>query len=194
MIAGSITPTSTIPFPMVSDPAPEPAASVLFPERWRTDRLSLDPEPVVGAPPTRGLVAAVVNERQELAVGDIVLIEGELLHECRMCRAFVIPAERRRRGVDAERDAPCRHVDPDLSWRAPVSGRLIAGRCAFVGEGQPVSHVQQRLVMHRFVFENAEDRFRAIEERMSRPLDVGVLEHIEHLSIDLFRKRAHVVS
>ncbi len=42
--------------------------------------------------------------------------------------------------------------------------------------------------MHRFVLEDREGGFRAIEQRMARLIEVGVLERIEHLTVGFSRK------
>jgi hypothetical protein len=42
--------------------------------------------------------------------------------------------------------------------------------------------------MHRFVLEDREDRFGAVEQRMARLLDVGVEERVNHLTVCLVCK------
>jgi sulfur carrier protein len=46
-------------------------------------------------------------------------------------------------------------------------------------------HVQQRFLVHRLVLEDGEHRLGAIEHRMSRLLDVGVEERVDHLPVGL---------
>src|SRR5207248_7764352 len=53
-------------------------------------------------------------------------------------------------------------------------------------------HVEERLLVHRLVLEDAEYRLGAIEQRMSGALDVGVRERVGDAPIRLGRERAHV--
>ena len=52
-------------------------------------------------------------------------------------------------------------------------------------------HVEKRLLMHGFVFEDREGRLGAIEQRMARLFDLGICEHVEHLAIGLVRELAN---
>ena len=55
-------------------------------------------------------------------------------------------------------------------------------------------HVEQRLVVHRFVLEDREHRFRAIEQRMSRAVQIRVAERVEHAAVRLLGERVHLVA
>ena len=48
--------------------------------------------------------------------------------------------------------------------------------------------------MHRLVLEDGEDRFGAIEQRIARPIDVGVQQRVDHLPIGLVGKPMHFVA
>ena len=49
-------------------------------------------------------------------------------------------------------------------------------------------HIQERFLVHGFVLEDREGGFRTIEQRMARPIEVGVLEGIKDLPVGFGRK------
>ena len=69
-----------------------------------------------------------------------------------------------RPGVDAERCAAGRHFDQFARGRLGPGGWRVASRFALLVEWQAMPHVQERLLMHRFMLENGERRFRAVEQ------------------------------
>src|SRR5206468_3723249 len=84
--------------------------------------------------------------------------------------------------------AATRYLDPFVRWRRSGHLKTVALRPMLLTERQAVPHVQQRFLVHRLVFEDGEDRFGAIEERMPRLLDLRIGERIDHLPVGLRRE------
>ena len=70
---------------------------------------------------------------------------------------------------------PAGHFDPLRLRRRAGQRRLIVRRRDLLLERQPMPHVQQRFLVHRFVLEDRERGFGAVEERMPGSIEVGVL-------------------
>ena len=165
-----------------------------LPEARMRDPLGVQPAPVGRAPPARIGVAARLDELEVLLVGDIVPVDLERgdVHPVR--RPFVVPRERDVGTIDAERDATRRHVDPRLRRRDAAGSRLVAGGATLPLAGQLVPHVEQRLLVHRLVLEDGEDRLGAIEQRVPRLVDVAARDGVEHTPIRLVGELAHDVA
>jgi len=104
---------------------------------------------------------------------------------------LVIPAEGGGLAIDPEGRASGRHPDPLRSRRPVVDDRVVAGGPRLLRQRQPMPHVEQCLLMHHLVLKNREQRFRAIEERVARLLELGGGQRVEHAAVRLFGKRLH---
>ena len=156
-------------------PSPPPIAPLSLPERWVSDSFRLYPCPVLRRPPSRVSVAAGLDEFQKAGIGDVMTLDGKRRHLAGTRRELVVPSKRNGGAIDAERHAAARGSRPtrrQVQFRAMA--QLIVSRLPLLVERQAMPHVQQRLLMHRLVFENREDRFGAVEERISGPIDVGM--------------------
>ena len=98
----------------------------------------LAPLPVVRLPPPRVAVAAGLDELEKPRVGHVVALDREARHVDRPRRTLVVPAERHRGAIDAQRRAARGNADPLRrregrrrcaadSPRAPSSGRTAGG-------------------------------------------------------------------
>ena len=135
-------------------------------------RSCLQPGPVFGPPPVGVRVAAGLHELQERRVRDVVAFDARTpsTSAVRAGNSLSQPKGIARGRRRASRGRPGRR---SIRRRAPVHRRAAdspSGR-RFSIERQPMPHVQQRLLMHRFVLEDRERRFRAIEQRMTRTIE-----------------------
>ena len=78
---------------------------------------------------------------------------------------------------------PAGTVTQSLAGDRPVADRHVACRPLLLIERQPVPHVQQSLLMHRLVLEDGEDRFGAIEQRVTGHIEVGIRQRVEHAPV-----------
>src|SRR5262249_47337475 len=134
--------------------APSPAVTVALPEQRMLDTVTPDPLPVLRRPPLRVAIAAGVDELEEPRVGHIVPLDRERLDPDRMRWEFVVPPEADGAAIDAERRAAAGDVDPFLTRRRAVRLRTRASRRRLLRVRQAMPHVEQRLLVHRFVLEN----------------------------------------
>ena len=54
--------------------------------------------------------------------------------------------------------------------------------------------VEQRLLMHRLVLDDREGCFGMVEQRMARPIHVGILQRVDNTAVRLGGERAHLGS
>ena len=52
-------------------------------------------------------------------------------------------------------------------------------------------HVEQRLLVHRFVLEDREHCLGAVEQRISGPVEILALERLDHMTVGFLREREH---
>ena len=118
-------------------------------------------------------------------VGHVMALDLKPLHVHAVRGLLVVPAKRHCLAVQPHGGAPGRHTHPFLRRRVPACDGLVARRPRFLGQRQPVPHVQQRLLVHRLVFEDGVGGFRAIEQRTARLVDRSVRQCIDHLTVGL---------
>src|SRR5215475_16080758 len=95
-------------------PSPVPASVQLLPEQRMRKALALYPGPVLSAPPSRITIAARFDELHEAGVRHIVTLDRKCRNIHRECGTLVVPRERDRRAIDAERCAAGWNFDPIL--------------------------------------------------------------------------------
>ena len=114
----------------VEHAAPVPPPAVALPEQRMLDAFALHPVPVLRPPPPRVLVAAGVDELEKPRVRHVVPLDGERRHVGGARGELVVPSERHRFAVDAERR---RSRAESRSIRRPAprldrAGDRLAGR------------------------------------------------------------------
>ena len=147
------------------------------------DALALHPGERARGPELRPLVAAGVDEGQELLVGDVVHVDLEGRYVDDGARELVVPAEADLTREGAERRAAgrdhharrCRRRSGDVC--ASADGRSL------VVAGELMPHVEHRLLVHRLVLEDRVDGLGLVEQRMPGLLERGMCERIEHEGI-----------
>ena len=127
------------------------------------DAILLAPPPAGVGPPLRRAIPAGVDELEELRVGDAVHVDLEGVHADTVRGELVVPAERTRGAIGAEghhagRNGDCRALRRlAAELVAKPSRRALPQRSVFLVMRQAVPHVEQRLLVHRLVFEGRED-------------------------------------
>ncbi len=145
----------------------------------------LDPGPVFRPPPLLLTVAAGLEEFEECGIADVVALDRERRNVCDTRRPLVVPAERDRLTIDAQRGGSARHIHEFRLRHASIDARLVACGLSFLIERQPVPHIQQRFLVHRFVLEDREHGFALIQQWMSGTIEFLMFEHIEHTAVGL---------
>ena len=150
-----------------------------------------DPLPVVVGPEIALLVTTGLDELQKIAVRHIAAIDREAWYVNAGRAKLVVPPERNLAASSAELHRPCWNLDLALLRRGPIGRHAMICRPTFLIEGQSVPHVEQRLLVHGLVFEDREDRIRAIEERMTGNVDIGMCQRVQHQRVGGLDERSH---
>ena len=108
-------------------------------------------------------------------------------------RPLVVPSERQRIVIDAERDAAGGNLDPLLRRHGAIDDGLIALRTTLLIEGQAMPHVEQRLLVHRLVLEDRERGLGAVQQRIARAIEIVALQRRAHAAIGFRSKLPHRV-
>ena len=151
----------------------------------RTSRCG-PPRPALRVPQRLVAVAARLDELEVVAVRDAVAIDRERGDVHRVRGQLVVPRERDRVRVGAERRAPGRDADaPPRRRLAADPRRLQLRRAPLLVVGQSVPDVVQRFLVHRFVLEHRERREAARQHRVVRVLDRAIRKSREDLPVRL---------
>src|SRR5205085_4761357 len=124
----------------------------------------------------------------------IVTLYREARNEDRQRWTFTVPRKRNRAPIDAKRRVSGGNIDPFHGRGDSFGSRSIPGWPSLHGNWQPMKHVQQRLLMHFFVFDNSERGFGGVQQRVPRLIEISVRQRVDHASIGLFGKCTDVAS
>ena len=99
---------------------------MLRPEWRKRHALAPDPLPVLGAPPARIAVTAVLDELEECLVGRVMALAGKGRDLLLVRGPLVVPGEKVRVRGDAEYSASTRNFDLLLRWRRAAGHGHVA--------------------------------------------------------------------
>ena len=156
---------------------PQPAVSAADPERRMLQAVRLLPRPVVVRPQFAARIAAVVDEREELPVADLVLVDGERRHIDHVLFEFVVPAEFARIRTQAERRFAGRNPH---GFRRDAARRIRTQRrrALLHLQRQLMQQIRQRLRVHVAMFDHDVEQF--VDARVLRFAKCGV-QFVAHL-------------
>src|SRR5690242_549255 len=137
------------------------------------------PGPTFGSPERAVLVAAGLYETQEIVVGDVVAIHGELGNSHLVSGELVVPAKFLiARVVNARRGVPCRNFNEAGLHARSFPRDFLRVTNLFAG-GQAVQHVGERLRVHQTMFDRDVEHLHQLRMAFFRALESmldGVIE------------------
>ena len=145
-------------------------------------------------PPPRIVVAAGVDEREVVAVGDVEPLDaervdltsgpGNSLSQPNGISPRLAPS----RAVPAATSHVALHDGPGCDADGIVGWRTLGGM------RQPMPHVQQRLLVHRLVLEDGVHRLGAVQQRVPRLVQRGLGQCLHHPCIGRADEPVHGVA
>ena len=174
--------------------APRPRAAALLPEQRVHAPRRLLPAPRRRSPQLTPAVAAGLDKGQVVGVGDVIALNLERRHIDRLGRKLVVPAEGRAAGHAAERGPARCDRHHRLRRGRTADRRRCASRPALAAEVEPVTQVEQRLLVHHLVLQQRVHALGAAQHRVGVVGDSVGLERRQQRAVGALHIVAHRVT
>jgi hypothetical protein len=138
--------------------------------------------------------SALVHELEVVGVGDVMPLQRKRRDIRLQMRALVVPSKQQRIGIETERHAAGRNLNPLLRGYASIDDRLIVLRTMLLFEGKAMPHVEQRFLVHCLVLEDRKCSLRSIQQRIARPIEIIARECRTHSAIGFGGELPHLCS